>query len=126
LMSSGRTEAAIGVFRETERIAPKLCNAPYNLGTALIRMARDQEALEPLARALACYGREGRVGAAIPNAHFNRGVALSRLGRYREAEAHFRTCLRIAPDYPGGRIALGAALARQGKRSAGTPGEDHD
>jgi Flp pilus assembly protein TadD len=120
-MRRGRLAAAIGVLEEAERVNPAHCNAPYNLGTSLIRMFRYQEALDPLARALACYEREGRVGAYLADTHFNRGVALSRLGRYAEAEAHFRACLKIAPNYPEGRRALGDALARQGNVLPGRP-----
>jgi protein O-mannosyl-transferase len=121
LMSSGRSDRAIAVLRETERINPEHCNAPYNLGVGLIRSVRNREALEALSRALTCYEREGRVGAYIADTHYNLGVALAGLGRYPEAESHFRECLRIAPDYPGGRLALGNALARQGKEISGHP-----
>jgi len=121
LMSSGRSERAISVLQETERLNPAHCNAPYNLGITLIRSARNREALDALSRALTCYEREGRVGAYIADTHYNLGVALSNLGRHPEAELHFRTCLKIAPDYPGGRLALGNALARQGKRIPGHP-----
>jgi len=121
LMSSGRTDEAIVALQETERINPEHCNAPYNLGTTLLRVARYQEALGSLSRALACYEREGRVGGYIADTYYNQGVALSGLHRDPEAEARFRACLRIAPDYPGGRIALGNALARQGKGISGHP-----
>jgi tetratricopeptide (TPR) repeat protein len=109
------------VLQEAERINPGHCNASYNQGTTLLRMARYQEALGALSRALACYEREGRVGAYIADTHYNQGAALVGLGRYPEAESNFRSCLRIAPNYPGGRIALGNALARQGKGISGHP-----
>jgi len=121
LMSSGRTEEAIGILQETERINPEHCNAPYNLGTTLLRAARYQEALGSLSRALACYEREGRVGAYIADTYYNQGVALAGLGRYPEAESRFRACLQITPNYPGGHFALGDALARQGKGLPGHP-----
>jgi len=121
LVDRGRTAEAIGVLQETERINPAHCNASYNLGTTQIRVVRFQEALESLTRALACYEREGRVGVYIADTHYNQGVALAGLGRYPEAESHFRTCLRIAPNYPGGHLALGDVLARQGKRASGHP-----
>jgi tetratricopeptide (TPR) repeat protein len=121
LMSSGRNERAIAVLKETERINPEHCNAPYNLGVTLIRAVRNWEALEALTRALACYQREGRHGTYIADTHYFLGFALSNLGRYPEAEAHFRRCLQIAPDYPGGRLALGNALTRQGKGIPGHP-----
>ena len=121
LMESGRKEEAITVLQEAERINPGHCNASYNQGTTLLRMARYQEALGALSRALACYEREGRVGAYIADTHYNQGAALVGLGRYPEAESNFRSCLRIAPNYAGGRIALGNALARQGKGISGHP-----
>lgn len=121
LMESGRHERAVAVLQETERINPAHCNAAYNLGLTFIRMFRFQEALAPLARALACYHHEGRAGVYIADTFYNMGVALSRLGRYSEAESHFRTCLQIVPDYPGGRRELGNALAQQGKVGPGHP-----
>jgi tetratricopeptide (TPR) repeat protein len=121
LMNSGRTAQAVTVLQEAERINPEHCNAPYNLGTTLIRMTRYQEALDSLTRALACYHREGRVGVYIADTHYYLGAALLGLGRFPEAEAQLRTCLTIVPDYPGGRVALGQALARQGKRLSGHP-----
>ena len=107
------------MLQQAERINPEHCNAPYNLGTTLIRLARSSEALETLSRALACYEREGRVGAYVADTHFNQGVALANLGRYPEAEAHFRMCLQIAPDYPGG--ASRSAMSWPG-RERGCPG----
>ena len=120
-MSAGHTEEAVAVLQETERVNPAHCNAAYNLGTTLIRLFRYQDALAPLSRALACYEREGRVGVYLADTYFNLGVAFSRLGRSSEAEAHFRALLRIAPSYPGGRIALGEVLARQRNGSPGRP-----
>ena len=108
-------------MQETERINPEHCNAPYNLGTTLLRAGPVPGGPGALSRALVCYEREGRVGAYIADTHYNLGVALSSLGRYPEAESHFRTCLQIAPNYPGARIALGNALARQGKAISGHP-----
>jgi hypothetical protein len=119
LMSAGRSEEAIAVLRETQRINPEHCNASYNLGVTLIRAVRHREALEPLAYALACYEREGRVGGYIADTYFNQGLALAGLGRFAEAEDRFRRCLQIAPQYPRARMALGDVLLRQGKPSSG-------
>jgi tetratricopeptide (TPR) repeat protein len=119
LMSRGRTEEAIGVLEQTERVNPAHCNAPYNLGTTLIRLARYQEALAPLTRALSCYEREGRQGAYLADTHFNLGAALSGVGRYPEAEREFATCLQIVPNYPGAAIGLGEAQVRQGSWNQG-------
>ncbi len=121
LLESGRYERAVAVLQENESINPAHCNSAYNLGLAFIRISRYQEALAPLTRALACYEREGRVGVYVADTHYNQGVALAGLGRYPEAEVQFRRCLEIAPDYPGGRIALGYVLARQGKMPTGRP-----
>lgn len=121
LMSAGRNEEASVILRETARINPEHCNADYNLGLTLMRLVRYPEALEALTRAMTCYQREGRAGGYIADTHFSLGAALSALGRFPEAEWHLRAALRIAPEYPGGRIALGEALARQGKALAGHP-----
>jgi tetratricopeptide (TPR) repeat protein len=121
LMESGRKEEAITVLQETERINPEHCNASYNLGSAFLRMSRYQEALDSLSSALACYEREGRIGGYIADTHYNQGIALAGLGRYPEAESHLRTCLGIAPNYPGGRAALVNVRARQRKGIPGQP-----
>lgn len=115
LMMAGRTNEAVTALQEAERINPVHCNASYNLGATLLRMNRNQEALDSLTRAMACYQSEGRMGAYIADTHYNLGLALTALGRYVEAEAQLRVCLQIVPNYPGAVIALGEALARQGK-----------
>ncbi len=116
LMSAGRNEEASSILRETARIEPEHCNAHYNLGLTLNRLARHAEAMEALTRALDCYRREERRGVYIADTHFNIGAALSGLGRAAEAERQFRAALQIVPDYPGAHLALYEARARQGKR----------
>ena len=61
------------------------------LGNALARLGRDQEALDEFARAV-------QLLPGVADAHLNYGVALARNGRYLAAAAEFRETLRLRPD----------------------------
>ncbi len=123
LLDRGRSEEALRVLQEVARIDPEHCNAHYNLGVTLIRRVRYQEAVAVLYRSLVCYEQAGHTGGYIADTHYNLGIALAALGRFSDAERHFRTLLRIMPNYPRGRIALGEVLSRQGKSLTGNQGD---
>jgi tetratricopeptide (TPR) repeat protein len=62
-------------------------------GAALVALARHNEAIEPLDRAIALLPRD-------PEAHVQRGVAMLRLNRFREALESFDRALAIRANLP--------------------------
>ena len=82
--------------------------AHYNLGAALGRLARYDEAVPQLASAL-------EIEPGYAEAHYNLGVALGRLGRGAEAISHYQRAIALRPDMAEARNDLGGALAEQGR-----------
>ncbi len=82
--------------------------AEMNLGVALDKLGRADEAI-------AHYGRAVAIRPDYAEAHYNLGVDMARKGRIGEAVAQYRRTLEIWPDYPYAHNNLGQALERLGK-----------
>ena len=120
----------------------RCAESDYNLGMALIRLGRVQEAIGRYEQALClkpdfagAYNNlgialmgQGRQQEAISQyeqslqikpddakAHYNLGVALEQAGRAQEAIGHYEQALRLKPDYPDAHNNLGIALVKQGR-----------
>jgi tetratricopeptide (TPR) repeat protein len=96
------------LWRYTLSIDPDSAPAHNNLGTALGRAGRQDEAAAEFSRALA-------LDPDYAEAHNNLATALVRRGRLDEAVAEYREALRAQPAYAMARDNLGAALTGQGK-----------
>ena len=84
---------------------------PYpfnNLGIALVKAGRREEAVAQFTRAL-------RLKPDYAEAHNNLGLALADSGRLPEAIGEYETALRLKPDYPEGETDLGVALTDTGR-----------
>jgi tetratricopeptide (TPR) repeat protein len=94
--------------------------AHNNLGMALMRQGRPEEAIVHYRQAIAHYrdavGIAPIVGAL---AHYNLGVVRMKQGKTEEAIRQFREALQIRPEYPEAHTNLGLALISQGKRDEG-------
>jgi Flp pilus assembly protein TadD len=82
--------------------------AHYNLGVALAKRGRIDEAMAHFRKAL-------EVDPDYTGAHNNLGIALADCGRIDEAAEHFRKALEIEPDYAEVHANLGNVLARRGR-----------
>jgi tetratricopeptide (TPR) repeat protein len=82
--------------------------AQNNLGVALTKQGRDDEAFPHYAEAL-------RLHPTLVQAHNSLGLILGRKGRLDEAAQHFAEALRIKPDWAEAHGNLGNALAGQGR-----------
>ena len=122
--------------------------AENNLGTALARQGRTQEAIGHFNRAIQClpektgysdphsnlgvlYADQGRWAEAIQhyeqavaikpenaNAEGNWGLALTKLGRLEEAVRHFERACQLQPENPSAHFNLANALRSRGKTDA--------
>ena len=108
LHRSGQPAAAIPLYRELLRVAPKEAEIHHQLGNALKQLLRFEEALEPLTKA----GKLAPNNAAI---RLNLGVTLLELRRYSDAEINFRRALALEPARPEANNILGNALFSQGR-----------
>lgn len=111
LRQAGKTEEAIGHFKQALRLKPDLAEAHYNLGVTLARVDRFQEAVEHYEQAL-------RLKPDFAQAHYNLGISLAELGRVPEAMEHWEQALRLKPDYAEAHFNLGLMLAAQGQTTA--------
>ena len=135
------SEAAI--WADTAAKRPTNARAHNNLGQALYRLGRVDEALASYQRALAlqptypethynigvALGSRGDDAGAVQSylaalrwapayveAHNNLGSALVRLDRWPEALPHFERALELRPDFAEARGNLGNALLQAGRR----------
>jgi len=78
------------------------------LGTALMQMGRNTDALVPMQKAAA-------LSPCNPDVHNNLGLVLRNLGRLDEAEASCRRALQLKPDYAEAHYILGIILRDLGR-----------
>jgi Flp pilus assembly protein TadD len=82
--------------------------AHYNLGDALIKKRRVDEAITHYQTAL-------QIRPDNAKAHNNLAIALFQTGRVNEAITHYQTALQIKPDYAEAHNNLGNALFQKGR-----------
>ncbi len=103
----GNLDVAVGRFREALAANPKLDAARLDLGVALVKTGRQQEAIETL----------GQVAKTQPQsfaAAYFRALALQNSQRASEAEAEARRALALRPDSADAQALLGIILAGRG------------
>jgi len=83
----------------TERDSVKAAKIRNNLGAALEKLGKSDEALEQFRQAVQINGN-------YPEAHCNLGRMLAQRGRRDEAVAHLREALRLKPGYEEARKQL--------------------
>ena len=101
----------ISLFEHTLEVTSNnwLCN--YNLGTALDKEGRTDDAIKHYQEAL-------RIKPDYAEAHNNLGIALDKKGRIDDAISHYQEALRIEPDNAEAHNNLGIDLARKGNIDA--------
>lgn len=112
------TEAA-EQLEEAIRLKPDYAEARYNLGTALERQGRTEDAEAEYRRVLELDPGQPRAIARMTaiahdraSAMLERGLQLEDAGRLREAEAAYRSGLRFDPRRAGLHRALGRVLQK--------------
>ncbi len=101
-------ESSLSLLQHTLKVAPNSPLIHNNLGVALTRQSKSQEAMAHFAEAL-------RLDPNYVDAYKNLGAALARQGRIEEAFVHYEKVLRIKPDDAEAHYRIGFLLARQGK-----------
>jgi len=96
------------LWRDCVEKSPKKARPHNNLGNALLRQGRLEEALDQYAETL-------RLDPGFAEAHNNLGDALVNQGRVEEALAHYAEALRIDPKLTEVHNRLGHALLHLGR-----------
>jgi tetratricopeptide (TPR) repeat protein len=112
LAETGDSKAAAEEFAATLRLKPDSAAARYNVGAALLRLGRRDEARGYFEQAL-------RVDPKHVLAHYNLALVLQAGGDLHAAVPHYLAALEEAPDNAEIQVVTGAALARVGRRREG-------
>jgi Flp pilus assembly protein TadD len=107
---TSRYEQAVAAYRRAVSLNPDAARVHFNLGAALMRLGRFDEARAALEDSI-------RV-RPVPLAFSNLGVAQYLLGRFPEAAASFQRAIDLAPKDFRWRINLGDALSQIPSESA--------
>jgi Flp pilus assembly protein TadD len=132
----------VTLWRDCVEKSPKKARPHNNLGNALVRRGKVNEAVGHYIEALRikpnyagahvnlgiALGKQGKLDRAISHfsealriepadakTHNNLGFALAIQGRVKEAVSHYSVALQAKPDYAEAHNNLGVALAKQGR-----------
>jgi len=100
--------AAMVEWEKALELDPGDAKANFNLGLALTRNGRLDEAIPHFQKAV-------EVNPYFAEGHNNLGIALAEKGKVDEAIPHFQKAVEIEPDYGDAQNNLGAALLQEGK-----------
>jgi Flp pilus assembly protein TadD len=108
LLARGDYARAAEKYEEAVRLEPGSEDLHYNLGIALARLGRTEDARQHYQKALEIFPEYGE-------AHNNLGNLLMSQNKLDEAIEHFREAIKINPNDASFHNNLGTALGRQGK-----------
>ncbi|MEM2900564.1 MAG: tetratricopeptide repeat protein, partial [Thermoplasmata archaeon] len=103
-MRKGEFELAIECYKKACELDPDDEKPLFNLGLALKRLGRYEEAVQTYDKALAI--------SEDPETWNNKGNALAKLGRYEDAVESFKNALRLKPDYETARVNMNICASR--------------
>ena len=103
-MKKGEFELAIECYKRASELDPDDEKPLFNLGLALKRLGRYEEAVQTYDKALAI--------SEDPETWNNKGNALAKLGRYEDAVESFKNALRLKPDYETARVNMNICANR--------------
>jgi protein O-mannosyl-transferase len=113
-LGQGRVREGLEHALASVKLQPGSALLLVNLGVALDRSDRPDEALRVFEEALRANPRDAY-------AHNNVGAILAGRGQTAEALAHFETAVRLRPDYALAHANLGALLEQTGREREAEP-----
>jgi len=112
---AGLTERAIVKFRDALAKNPNFAAAHNNLGAALLKQEKFEEAEQHFREAIRIQSPMEKEFRNLANAHFNLGKALTGMKRGDEALEEYRAAVRINPEFALACDALGVMLEQRGQ-----------
>lgn len=113
-LGEGQYSEAIALLEQASRVKPDDESVRFNLGIALSRQGKLDQARQAYEEAL-------RIFPDYAEAHINLGNLLVRQNRMSEALEHLQAAVKAAPESASAHNNLGSALARQGQVPAAIP-----
>ena len=113
LGEKGDIEGALRELETAVRLNPRHAGAQYNLGTTLIKRARQrppEQNRADLQRALAALRRASELEPALPHIHNLLGWLYEQIGDFSSAVQEFRKAVKTEPSSPKAYNNLGSAL----------------
>jgi tetratricopeptide (TPR) repeat protein len=104
-VEDGRFAEAVPMFEKVLADSPSISVAQMQMGTALARLRRYQEALVPLRKAVEL------MPDSVP-AHYELGLALYETGAWQESAPHFELVAKKNPKMPDAQYSLASVYAR--------------
>jgi len=101
-------ETEVEFFRRAIGIDPKNAQAHVELGIALGKQGKLDEAIESIRRAI-------ELAPELATAHYDLGVAFENHGKQDEAIESYRRAIKFDPEFREAHENLGIALGKQGK-----------
>jgi predicted O-linked N-acetylglucosamine transferase (SPINDLY family) len=113
LKELNRLDNAHAAFEKAVSLSPNYADAHANLG--LVALLRDKldEAKKHLLKALEIQNDHTDAKRHLSDMHFRLGSLHARNRRFAQAQSEFEEAVRLAPDTPAARLALGSCLADQ-------------
>jgi tetratricopeptide (TPR) repeat protein len=100
--------SALAIWQDTVEKCPNNARAQLNLGDALLKTGKPQDAIGHLEQAL-------RIKHDLPMAHNDLGMGLVQLGRLQEGIGHYEQALRVKPDDARAHYNWANALLQAGR-----------
>jgi tetratricopeptide (TPR) repeat protein len=107
-MAQGDFGAAMSCYQDLLSVDPRHAVARNNLGAALSKLGRYQEAQDQFRRAIG-------IKDGYPDAHYNLAAVLQSTGRLAESEMPLRRVLKLRPSHLAARISLGMTFVLLGR-----------
>ena len=118
--ASGDYGEAQIVFQEATFQKPDSPLAHYNLGTALYRIGRFNEAIQAFRESLAKHNRKAEATLNLAHIYYNLGNAQFKMGDFRRAIDAYKHSLHLNPDDADAQhnLALALLFAKQQEKLA--------
>ena len=107
-------DEALQHYHDSLRLNPEQDEAHLNLGAAMLKLNRLEDAW-------AEFERARHIDPTYPLVYYNLGLVLDEQGKFSEAQAQYRHALDLHPDYAEAHNNLGAALQMEGKLPEAEP-----
>ena len=103
---SGQIDEAVYHFQQALEVAPDVPKTMHNLGKALLGVAHAQQNVSKIDSAADCFRKVLEQDPDHVPSHYYLGLSLEARGKRAAAMRHFRSAVRLQPDFEPARKKL--------------------